>query len=436
MSHQIPRLRRLNVLISAHEFSPFQGSECSVGWNLVMGIAKHHNVIVVHADKNQFQTSNYTENINNYFRKNPNNYDIKFVPIKYSILAQIIIRINKSIARDKTSIGFPVLYFFAYNLWQRTVYNFVKKNINISNIDIIHHLTSITLREPGYLWKLSPQFVWGPISGIVKIPRGFFNLFNLKQSVFQILRNIYIDFQLLTSLRLKAVIMASKTIYCVTTEDLNYFKMKKVGHVFPMLDVGCFRGANFDRNLVGDIKFVWMGRIVYSKALEIFLMSIEKIKNSNLNKVVNFTIIGDGPEIGKCKKIASDLGLNDINWTGTIPHRQALEILKNSHCLVHTSIREATSASILEALSFGIPVICHDAFGMGLAVNKTCGIKIEFKDTNTSVNGFSEAMLDLINNDKFLMQLSKGASERSISLSWENMAEEISSNYYKILSIQ
>lgn len=434
MLNQFPRLRRLNVLISAHEFSPFQGSECSVGWNLVMSIAKHHNVIVVHADKNQFQSSNYTENISKYFRENANTYDIKFVPIKYSKLAQFIIGINKSIAKDKTSIGFPLLYFLAYNLWQRTAYKFVKKNIDLSNIDIIHQLTSITLREPGYLWKLSPKFVWGPISGIVKIPYGFFSLFEFKQSFFQFLRNIYIDFQLLTSFRLKAVIKASNTIYCVTKEDLYFFKKKKFEYVFPMLDVGCFLEASTDRNVVGEIKFVWMGRIVYSKALEIFLMSIGKIKNLNFNRGVLFTIIGDGPEMEKCKKMASDLGLNNINWTGAIPHRQALEILKNSHCLVHTSIREATSAVILEALSFGIPVICHDAFGMGIAINKSCGITIEFKDTNTSVNGFSEAMLDLINDDKKLLHLSNGAKKRSVSLSWENMADEISSNYYTILN--
>lgn len=52
-------MKKLNVLIVAHEFSPSQGSECAVGWNIINNLYKFHNVTVIYAKTNQFKTSNY-----------------------------------------------------------------------------------------------------------------------------------------------------------------------------------------------------------------------------------------------------------------------------------------------------------------------------------------------------------------------------------------
>ena len=48
------------------------------------------------------------------------------------------------------------------------VYKFVKGREFNFEIDLIHQLTSISFREPGFLWRLDKPFVWGPISGNVK----------------------------------------------------------------------------------------------------------------------------------------------------------------------------------------------------------------------------------------------------------------------------
>jgi hypothetical protein len=37
-------MKRLRVLISSHEFSPEQGSECAVGWNIATRMAAYHDV--------------------------------------------------------------------------------------------------------------------------------------------------------------------------------------------------------------------------------------------------------------------------------------------------------------------------------------------------------------------------------------------------------
>lgn len=43
------KIERLNILISGHELSPFQGSECAEGWNIVKRLGEYHNITVLYA---------------------------------------------------------------------------------------------------------------------------------------------------------------------------------------------------------------------------------------------------------------------------------------------------------------------------------------------------------------------------------------------------
>lgn len=427
--------RKLNVLIISHEFSPYQGSECSVGWNLVNEISNYHNLSVIYASTNQFKTSNYRNHVESFFSKSKAKNNFNYISISQPNLSKIISRINKFVSKDKTSIGIPFLYFLAYRFWEKSAYKYVKNNINLDDIDIIHHLTSISFREPGFLWKINKPYFWGPISGNVKIPNLFFKLLTNKQILFQKIRNIITDIQLKYSYRIIKASRKASLIYCVTKEDYNYFHGKYGNKVRYMLDVGCSNELLFNEKISYDtINFIWIGRIVYSKALEILIYSISRIQKENLQNKATFTIIGDGPDIEKNKTLANKLNLKNIFWVGKVNHNEVQNYLDKAHCLVHTSIREATSVTIMEALNSSVPVICHDAFGMTFAVTDDCGIKVPFLDLETSINGFSSSMLKLIMEPKYLKLLSKNAYLRSKELSWTKMAEIISNDYLNIKS--
>ena len=168
------------------------------------------------------------------------------------------------------------------------------------------------------------------------------------------------------------------------------------------------------------------------KALDILLHAIGSSKF--LRSKVTVRIIGDGPQIDFYKKIVQKLNLNNIYWMGLISKKDVLVSMKQSDFLVHTSIKEASSAVVLEALSQGLPVICHDAFGLSYSVIKSCGIKIDLKSPENSINEFKKAIL-ILSKDKLLRsKLSLGAKERSKELNWQSMAETISLGYTKIFN--
>jgi glycosyltransferase involved in cell wall biosynthesis len=106
--------------------------------------------------------------------------------------------------------------------------------------------------------------------------------------------------------------------------------------------------------------------------------------------------------------------------------------MKSADFFIHTSYREATSNVIPEALSMGLPVICHDANGMSIAINDTCGIKIPLVSFDQSVTGFQKAIQQLLSDPNYLEQLKKGTSARTGAISWDAMAATMAQDYLKI----
>ena len=108
--------------------------------------------------------------------------------------------------------------------------------------------------------------------------------------------------------------------------------------------------------------------------------------------------------------------------------------MKDADVFVLTSLQEAATHVVMEALASGLPVICHDACGMGVAINGSCGIKVPLVDAPTSIAGFADALDALIAEPSRLAELSAGAMTRAEELSWENKAIEIAEAYRAVLA--
>lgn len=89
---------------------------------------------------------------------------------------------------------------------------------------------------------------------------------------------------------------------------------------------------------------------------------------------------------------------------------------------------------VLEALSLGLPVICHDACGMGIAITDRCGIKVPMRTPELSIAGFADAIRRLSNGGDAFRELSEGALQRADELSWDSMAARIASTYERVIA--
>jgi len=425
-------MKRLKVLISAHELSPRLGSECAVGWNLITRLGQYHDVTVLFAERNQFGTRNYAEDIRKYISESGPVTGVSFVQVPQPFMTRILAGINRRVSSKDSSTGFAPLYFWGYKYWQKAAFAEAKKLCQAQAFDIVHLLTSISYREPGYLWKLDLPFVWGPTSGTFNTPMKFVIRGGFGELIFELFRRLSNFSKRNFSSRISRAIGKASLIYAVSKEDRSFFEKRGSGKTDLLLDTGSLilPESGLSHKPKPKISIVWCGRLVPSKGLDLFLRALERC-SFGLDQV-SVKVIGKGPLMPAGKRLAKRLNLDSIEWTGQVSQEKVFDYLKDADILVHTSYKEAASTVITEALSFGTAIICHDAYGMAVAIDTSCGIKVPLLSPKDSIKGFGDAITGLVTDPEKLKKMKTNALARARELSWDSMASRIAQDYESI----
>ena len=426
----------MKVLINAFAFSPSRGSECAVGWNIVNELAKMHDVTVLFGDVWQHRLS--CEEMMEYVTKNNGRVEawhghslfqvngFRAIYIEPSTVIGIITRLHKIPC-------FWMLYYVAYRLWQKRAFKAAKKLLKESGFDVVHQLNMIGYREPGYMWKLGVPFFWGPVGGAPNEPLPYLQLFSLRGRLFVLIRTILNEVEKRFNLRARAAARKARKLWAVTDADYRMISELWGIDCEKMVETGTvLRRERVIRSWDGcsTLQMVWSGLHVPRKALPILLRALARVKSTRGDLNVRVEILGDGPDTMSWKKMAIKMGVGDLlRWHGRLTHDAALSVMNSSHMLVFTSLKEGTPHVVLEALSLGLPVVCHDACGMGTVVDETCGIKVALKNPRLSVDGFAWAIESILSNPHRVEELSKGAVRKADGSTWNVLARKISAEY-------
>ncbi|MBK7212892.1 MAG: glycosyltransferase family 4 protein [Bacteroidales bacterium] len=429
---EVNKETRRRVLIIAHEFSPYQGSECAEGWNLVTRLAGYHDVTVAMASGSHFNAKSYKEALDSYLKLKGEIPGLEYLIIDRPESGKWVVKLNRKFRR-LGPIGLPFLYYLDYAHWHKSAFKAISRLHKEKPFDIVHQLTQIVYREPGFGWKLDIPFVWGPTGGTSNLPFSFYKELGVVSKLLEIART-YTNF--LQFNFKKRVILANrnaKLIYAFSREDAEKLSRRANGKVKIMLDAGTYPVSEPKSNRENEshkpITGLWCGQLSDRKAPSILLKAIAL---SETARTVKFNIIGDGPLRNSMMQLAENLKLTNINWIKEVSHDDIFRFMQASDFLIHTSLREATSNVIPEAISTGLPVICHDVNGMSIAVNETCGIKIPLINPASSIGSFHDAIVRLAEEPGLLKRLKEGSVERAREISWDKMAEEIAADYLEI----
>lgn len=150
------------------------------------------------------------------------------------------------------------------------------------------------------------------------------------------------------------------------------------------------------------------------------------------NKNIELHVIGDGSEAKRWKKLANKMGLNNVVWHGWVLRSEAIKIMKDCHLFCITSLSDLTSTVILEALSYGLPVVTLDHCGFSNVITETSGIKIAINSKKQVVRDFSKVINELESDEGLRYKLAVGAQKRSLEFNWDNKAEKICKTYESI----
>lgn len=417
----------MRVLLNAFGFSPYRGSECAVGWNIAKELARYHDVTVITGDVS------YRED--EYLRYVKENGSVPGLTVEYINPTPLIAWINK--VHDLP--GLWAFYYAAYKGWQKLAYRKAVELHRKKKFDIIHQLNMIGYREPGYLWKIKDAaFVWGPVGGGPNEPISYHSLFSCSGCVKVFLRTVFNEIQKRVSWRARAAAKAAKKIWAVTDADYRMIHDLWGIECERMVETGSvLRPEGFAKTFhQGErLRIVWSGIHTSRKALPILLHALKKASNElgNVTDLFHVDVLGEGPETKRWRDLAERLGIADcLTWHGRLPHEKALDVMNNGHVFAFPSLKEGTPHVVLEALSLGLPVICHDACGMGTVVDGRCGIKVALGNPVMSIDGFGKALQRFVRTPSLVAEKSKGALQRAAELTWEAKAKAISDTYLKL----
>jgi len=181
-------------------------------------------------------------------------------------------------------------------------------------------------------------------------------------------------------------------------------------------------------------RILWSGVFAYYKGLHLLLAALSQLPPS---LAYELRILGNGPLEPHWRRLAKRLGVSPYcTWLGWLPHSQALSHYTWADAFFFTSLRDTSGNVMLEALSYGVPVICLDHQGARDIVTDSCGVKIPVTSPDQVISQLRQTIILLAENREKLAGLSRGALERARDFLWSKqgarmvmMCDEVLENY-------
>lgn len=404
---------RLKILISAYACSPYKGSEPGVGWGFVSTLAKDHDLWVI------VEEEKFKDDIERALDENPQ--------LRKSVSFHFIRKRRNRLLRKI----WPPSYYWYYQRWQRDALHLAESLHQEVGFDLVHQLTMVGFREPGYLWTLPIPFVWGPIGGMGLFPWRFLSSVGVYGSLYYLGYNLVNILQMKYSFRpRRAAQVAGNGLLAATPENqesvLKYWGCSskvlcEVGLPNEPVSETCARA--FDE----PFRIVWSGQHTPGKALNLGIMALSRLPQEVKWEL---RILGKGPKTASWKRLADRLGVaSRCCFLGWLPRDKALEVMRQSHMMLITSLRDLTSTVTVEALALGLPIVCVNHCGFAAAVNDSCGIRIPVTTSDEVVERFKCAIERLAMDESERKRLALGALKRAAVFSWDQKVRDLENIY-------
>jgi glycosyltransferase involved in cell wall biosynthesis len=179
-------------------------------------------------------------------------------------------------------------------------------------------------------------------------------------------------------------------------------------------------------------RFVFIGRLVDWKALDIVLYALQHVRDAQLD------VIGDGPMLADWKGLAVRLGLSSrVHFHGWLAQADCATFLAASKGLVLPSLYECGGAVVLEAMAMARPVIATAWGGPTDYLDSTCGFLVEPTGREALIAGFASAMCHLGESSDLRDRMgAAGRARLLLYFDWQRKIDRILEIYTQALSRQ
>ena len=385
----------MKLLISSYACAPSRGSEHAVGWNWVtQAHCLGHQVWALVAPNHEQSILRTCEN------------DPDLVGIKW---------LFPKVPGWPLKQGIEPVWERTYNLiWQifaaKAAYT-LHTNIGF---DALHHLTWGGVRAPTFLGLIGAPLIVGPLGGGETSPRSLRDGFHLKARIAETVRDLSNNTITINPI-VRPGLTSAATIFTKTPDTARILSASMRKKVVNFLEVG-LDGERPPRptRLPGPPRLLFAGRLLYWKGAHIAIQSLAEVMRTAPD--AQLTIVGKGKEEGRLRTAAAAHGaLGNIRFVPWLPQKMLFELYRTHDLFIYPSLHDSSGNVVLEALSFGLPVVCLDLGGPGQIVTPDAGaiVPAAGRDTAQAAAAMAAEIVRIVQTPELLGKLSQGAVARA-----------------------
>ncbi|MBV8728340.1 MAG: glycosyltransferase family 4 protein [Acidobacteriia bacterium] len=331
------------------------------------------------------------------------------------------LRLPRRVAEATT--GF--LLHLATQMVQRRI---VRGLVRDEGIGIVHEPIPVSPKMPSLMFGLGAAVIIGPLNGGMEYPEAFRGeqSFFVRLAVAAGRRLANLANRLLPGKLMAAVILVAN---CRTREALPAGVRGKVLELPENgVNLALWRESSRPQNTnqqpkSKNARFVYVGRLVDWKALDIALAAIALVGDPSLL----LDVIGDGPMRPAWERLSSELGLeSQVSFHGWMSQPACAARLSGATAFVLPSLFECGGAVVLEAMAMRLPVIATAWGGPSEYLDGSCGILIPPESRDSLIRGFAAAMKTLAESPGLAARLGEaGYSRARDSFDWDRKIDRI-----------
>lgn len=217
---------------------------------------------------------------------------------------------------------------------------------------------------------------------------------------------------------------------CIITLSPKWKEFFKTITTCPMIEVvnNIIAPPTFLQTKRNDEKLhlLFLGLITEQKGIFDLLEVLSDQKNELEGKIVLH--IGGNGKIEKLEKMVQTFGLQKmVIYEGWVSGERKVQLFNNSNAFILPSYTEGLPVSILEAMSYGLPILSTPVGGIPEVVNESNGILFEPGNKNE----IYDSILKLINSDIN----SATIKEQSLKYLPENIKSQLDAIYQQLESL-
>lgn len=298
--------------------------------------------------------------------------------------------------------------------------------------DVAHQIVPVAMRYPSPAARLGIPFVIGPVGGSLASPPAFVTEEGATPW-WQRLRALD-AWRLRHDRLLRATYRSADCVVGIAPYVRDVLSDVELRRFETMGDVAVREVPSLiDRTgRSGPVRLLYVGRIVRTKGLRDTIRALAQLRDLD----VVLDVVGDGNDRAECVRLVAELGLGErVTFHGTLARAAVDGFYQRADVFVFPSYREPGGSVVLEAMSYGLPLIVCDRGGPSSAVDRTCAVLLDARTPEQLSADCARALRLLVADRTLRLRMGAAARDRvSGSHLWSRRVERMCAIYDEVSS--